>query len=171
MTNEQRYPLTIDPDLFAQWQQCTRKGDAVEITKLLHVSKSTVDRALQFGNVKAERVEAITNYFASRMEREKEQAQRLQALYNPNALKPPPTTMGTTTKVFRFEIPKKLFLSWGIARTSTEAALLGALESNGLSDWEYKQFWHQKTFSQAGLTYYMSIIIKSPTTTSEQPNP
>ena len=74
---------TIAEELHRQWRRLERKNDAVELARLLEVSKPTIDKALIYGAVHQQKiVDGITEYFASRLLREKEDGDRLSGLAN-----------------------------------------------------------------------------------------
>lgn len=73
-----QFPRTIAEELLKQWRGLVRVGDAVELARLLEVSKPTIDKALIYGNCHQERiVEAITKYFLERITKEREAASLL----------------------------------------------------------------------------------------------
>jgi endonuclease III-like uncharacterized protein len=72
---------TIAQELHAQWRKLERKNDAVELAKLLEVSKPTIDKALIYGSVHQQKiVDGITKYFADRLLKEKEAGDQLKQL-------------------------------------------------------------------------------------------
>lgn len=74
---------TIAEELHKQWRRLERKNDALELAKLLEVSKPTIDKALIYGSVHQQKiVDGITKYFADRLLREKESGGQLKALAN-----------------------------------------------------------------------------------------
>lgn len=78
---------TIAEELHKKWQELTRRGDAEKLTKLLGVSKPTIDNALAYGGVhKQEIVDGITKFFADRIMAEKEAAQSLTEMAKSNGL-------------------------------------------------------------------------------------
>lgn len=76
---------TIHADLLKQWIKLKRKGDTEKIASLLGVSKPTVYNALIYGAVqKMEYVEKINQFFAERLQGEKESAAGLAELQTKN---------------------------------------------------------------------------------------
>lgn len=72
---------TISDELFSQWQECTRRSDVKDMAQALGYSVPVINQALKHGRVKQpELVGAITNYFAARLEKEREDAQKLKSL-------------------------------------------------------------------------------------------
>ncbi len=72
---------TIAVELHQQWRKLERTNDAVELAKILEVSKPTIDKALIYGAVHQQKiVDGITNYFADRLLKEKESADHLKGL-------------------------------------------------------------------------------------------
>jgi hypothetical protein len=69
---------TIAQKLHRQWRRLERKNDAQVIADLLEVSKPTIDKALIYGAVHQQKiVDGITNFFADRLIKEKEDADHL----------------------------------------------------------------------------------------------
>jgi len=63
-----RFPLTISKDLFISWQKNRRAGDATQMIKKIKVSRPILDRALNYGNVKSDKLtKDITKFFADRI--------------------------------------------------------------------------------------------------------
>jgi len=76
---KQRFARTISADLHKQWRLLQRNGDSEKLAAILNLSKPTIDKALIYGCVHQERiVETVTDYFMSRIGREKLQADQLQ---------------------------------------------------------------------------------------------
>lgn len=72
---------TINLELFNQWKNLVRTGDSQTIADLLGKSKPTIDNALIYGAVaQQEIVDGITNFFASRLLKEKDDALMLKNL-------------------------------------------------------------------------------------------
>lgn len=79
--NEDRYKRTISIELHEQWRALIRTGDPQKLADMLGVSKPLIDRALIYGSVHKQRlVDGITNYFASRLLKEKQDAENLQSI-------------------------------------------------------------------------------------------
>lgn len=76
-----RHKRTIAQELHEQWRKLERKGDSEKIAELLGVSKPTIDKALIYGCVHQQvLVDGITKFFADRILKEKEDADRLKDL-------------------------------------------------------------------------------------------
>jgi hypothetical protein len=72
---------TIALKLHQQWRKLERKGDADKLAVHLGVSKPTIDKALIYGAVHQQLiVDGITNFFADRLIKEKEDADHLAQL-------------------------------------------------------------------------------------------
>lgn len=72
---------TIAIELLNQWHALKRDGDSEKIAKLLELSKPTVDKALIYGGVHQQRIiDEINKFFADRLTKEKEDANRLKDL-------------------------------------------------------------------------------------------
>lgn len=72
---------TISDELFSQWKQCTRRSDVKDMAIALGYSVPVINKALKHGHVnQPELVGAITNYFMTRLETEKQQARQLQSM-------------------------------------------------------------------------------------------
>lgn len=77
----QRHRRTIAPELFAQWRDLARKKDADAIAELLRVSKPTIDKALIYGCCHSQVIiDGITKFFADRLMKERDDAERLESL-------------------------------------------------------------------------------------------
>ena len=74
----ERYPRNVSQQLFDSWQVCRRKNDPKELCKKLKMSRPIIDRALNYGHVKNEKLtQRISAFFNDRYEREKKQGQEL----------------------------------------------------------------------------------------------
>lgn len=74
----ERYPMTISQELYDAWQVCRRKNDSVAICKIAKLSRPIIDRALNYGSVKSERlVKQITKFFKDRYDAEHNAAEKL----------------------------------------------------------------------------------------------
>lgn len=74
----ERYPMTISIQLFDAWQVMRRYGDPGRIVKKYNICRPIVDRALNYGNVKDDRVEKkISEYFNDRFTREQNKGGKL----------------------------------------------------------------------------------------------
>ena len=68
----ERYTLTIDRELFEAWGKLKAYGDPGKIATHLNISRPVIDRALNFGYVKKDKVsDGITKFFNDRLAREK----------------------------------------------------------------------------------------------------
>lgn len=80
------FKRTIAPELFDQWERLKRKGDANKIVDKckaagLTYSKTTIDRAIIWGNVNNDDlIDVINEYFKERIERQRQQAEELKEL-------------------------------------------------------------------------------------------
>lgn len=75
---KERYPLTIEQDLYDSWQLHRRYGDPGRICKAKGISRPIVDRALNFGHVKDPLVaKRIYAFFMERVNSEKNSGNRL----------------------------------------------------------------------------------------------
>jgi endonuclease III-like uncharacterized protein len=84
---------TIAKELHDQWRRLERKNDALELAKLLNVSKPTIDKALIYGSVHQQKiVDGITQYFADRLLREKEAGDQLKQLTTTQTAEPQTST-------------------------------------------------------------------------------
>lgn len=81
-TGAERWPRTISAELHAQWKALYRKGDHDKLVEALKpISKPTIVKAVTYGHVHQDSIkDGITNYFASRIINEQEDAKRLQVL-------------------------------------------------------------------------------------------
>jgi hypothetical protein len=78
LTMAERYPMTISIQLYDAWQLMRRYGDPGKICKEYSISRPIVDRALNYGNVKEDRVEKkITEFFNERFDRENNKGNKL----------------------------------------------------------------------------------------------
>jgi endonuclease III-like uncharacterized protein len=74
---------TISAELHKQWRNLERKGDSTKLAELLGVSKPTIDNALIYGFVQQQKiVDGITQFFADRLMKEKDDALTLKTLQN-----------------------------------------------------------------------------------------
>lgn len=77
-THKREFEMTISPELFNAWGQLRRKKDAEVIAQEIGKSRPVIDRALNFGHVKDQRViDGITDFFTKRKRREDKQANKL----------------------------------------------------------------------------------------------
>lgn len=75
---QERYPRTISQEVFDAWQILRRKKDAEKLCAKTGLCRPIVDRALNYGHVNNDRLQAqITLFFNSRFERENENGQKL----------------------------------------------------------------------------------------------
>lgn len=80
---KKQYPCTISQELLEAWNAKRRRGDTMPMAEKLGVSRPVIENALNYGYVVMEGLaEWITQYFADRVEREKQAAQSLNALPN-----------------------------------------------------------------------------------------
>lgn len=74
----ERYPMTINQQLWDGWQIMRRYGDPGRIVTECIISRPIVDRALKYGNVKDPRVEKkISKFFMDRVGKEKSKGDKL----------------------------------------------------------------------------------------------
>lgn len=67
-----RFPMNISQTLFDTWQQLRRKGDPAKLQKELGFSRPTIDRAINYGNVRTDSTaDKISKFFSKRLESEK----------------------------------------------------------------------------------------------------
>lgn len=79
----EKFRRTISEELFQQWRNLSRKGDPIELMKVLGVSKPTINKALIYGCCHQQSViDGITKYFADRILKEKADAENLRSLQN-----------------------------------------------------------------------------------------
>jgi len=72
---------TISVELFQQWRELARKGDAELLAETIGVSKPTINKAIIYGCVHSDGLkDQITKFFADRLMKEREDADRLRAL-------------------------------------------------------------------------------------------
>ena len=73
-----KYPRTVSKELFAVWNQYRRTGDGQTIADALGYSRPVIDRALNFGHVKAKGLsDQISKFFSKRLTDERQTAQEM----------------------------------------------------------------------------------------------
>lgn len=77
-TQKKVFELTIDKNLLEAWQKNRRTSDVEELAELTGKSVPIIYRALQFGHVKNDNLcDAISNFYIARVEKQKEQAEKI----------------------------------------------------------------------------------------------
>lgn len=78
MSNTEKYPLTIDKNLFEVWQMMRRHDDVKELCDLTGKSNPIIYRALNFGHVRDSSLEEdISSFYETRSKRQRENAKKI----------------------------------------------------------------------------------------------
>lgn len=75
---KEKLSCTISKELFNEWKNCKRTGDATKIKEITGKSYPVVQRALKYGSVfDPGLIQAINKYFSDRKEQEQTAADNL----------------------------------------------------------------------------------------------
>lgn len=78
---KQEYPCTISAELHQTWQRLMRRGDVLEMRKVIEYSGPTIRRALNHGYVTVpELPDLINKFFMDRLNAEKKAAATMNAM-------------------------------------------------------------------------------------------